>query len=50
MKLIKTLKQFCRDGSTRVEWAVPIDRFHCHAIKKQIGNRPIEEAKKMKSY
>ena len=24
-----------------------IDRFHCHATKKYIGNRPVEEAKKM---
>ena len=23
-----------------------IDRFHCHATKKEIGNRPVEEAKK----
>ena len=28
----------------------PIDRFHFHATKKQIGNRPVEEAKKMKCY
>ena len=28
----------------------PINRFHCHAKKKQIGNRPVEEAKKMKCY
>ena len=27
-----------------------IDHFHCHATKKQIGNRPVEEAKKMKCY
>ena len=27
-----------------------IDRFHCHATKKYIGNRPVEEAKKMKCY
>ena len=27
-----------------------IDRFHCHATKKLIGNRPVEEAKKMKCY
>ena len=25
-----------------------IDRFHCHATKNEIGNRPVEEAKKMK--
>ena len=25
-----------------------IDRFHCHATKKSIGNCPVEEAKKMK--
>ena len=25
-----------------------IYRFHCHATKKEIGNRPVEEAKKMK--
>ena len=23
------------------------DRFHCHATKKYIGNRPVEDAKKM---
>ena len=28
----------------------PIDRFHCHATKKLIGNRPLEEAKKMKCH
>ena len=28
----------------------PIDHFHCHATKKQIGNRPVEEAKEMKCY
>ena len=28
----------------------PIDLFHCHATKKKIGNRPVEEAKKMKCY
>ena len=27
-----------------------MDRFQCHATKKQIGNRPVEEAKKMKCY
>ena len=27
-----------------------IDRFHCQANKKQIGNRPVEEAKKMKCF
>ena len=27
-----------------------IDRFHCHAIKKCIRNRSLEEAKKMKCY
>ena len=27
-----------------------IDRFHCRATKKYIGNRPVEEAKKMKCY
>ena len=27
-----------------------IDRFHYHATKKQIGNRPVEETKKMKCY
>ena len=27
-----------------------IDRFHCHATKKQIRTRPMEEAKKMKCY
>ena len=27
-----------------------IVRFHCHATKKYIGNRPVEEAKKMKCY
>ena len=25
----------------------PIDRFHCHAIKKQIENYPVEKAKKL---
>ena len=25
-----------------------MDRFHCHAAKKYIGNRPVEEDKKMK--
>ena len=28
--------------------AKSIDSFHCHGTKKQIGNRPVEEAKKMK--
>ena len=27
-----------------------IDRFHCHATKNWIGNRPVEETKKMKCY
>ena len=27
-----------------------IDRFHCHATKNEIGNRPVEETKKMKCY
>ena len=27
-----------------------IDRFHCHATKKYIGNRPVEKAKKIKFY
>ena len=27
-----------------------IDRFHCHATKIEIGNRPEEETKKMKCY
>ena len=27
-----------------------IHRFHCHATKKYIGNRPVEEAEKMKCY
>ena len=27
-----------------------IDRFYCHATKKYIGDRPVEEAKKMKCY
>ena len=27
-----------------------IDRFHCHATKNHIGNRPVEEAKKMTCY
>ena len=27
-----------------------MDRFQCHATKKQIGNPPVEEAKKMKCY
>ena len=27
-----------------------IDRFHCHATKKYIGNRAVEEAKKKKCY
>ena len=26
------------------------DRFHCHATKNLIGNRPVEEAKKLKCY
>ena len=30
--------------------AEPIDRFHCHATNKKIGNRPVEEAKKMTCY
>ena len=32
---------------------ITIDRFHCHTInmaQKKIGNRPVEEAKKMKRY
>ena len=24
-----------------------IDRFHCHAVKKQIKNYPVEKAKKL---
>ena len=27
-----------------------IDRFHCHATKKLIGNRLVKEAKTMKCY
>ena len=37
-------------GSRLWEQKCPIDRFHCHATKKEIGNRPVEEAKKMKCY
>ena len=37
-------------GSRLWEQKCLIDRFHCHATKKEIGNRPVEEAKKMKCY
>ena len=40
----KFLKNF------QVHFVLYIDRFHCHATKKWIGNRPVEEAKKMKCY
>ena len=33
-----------------LDLGLDIDRFHCHATKKYIGNRPVEEAKKMKCY
>ena len=40
-----------RDSRSTCETsAESIDRFHCHATKKKIGNRPVEEAKKMKRY
>ena len=30
--------------------SVAIDGFHCHSTKNYIGNRSVEEAKKMKCY
>ena len=38
------------DLRTFLKFVCPIDRFHCHATKKLIGNRPVEEVKKMKCY
>ena len=33
-----------------MEKSLAIDRFHCHATKKLIGNRPVEEAKTMECF
>ena len=33
-----------------MEKSLAIDRFHCHATKKLIGNRPVEEAKTVKCF
>ena len=38
-----------KTGETQYSETSLIDRFHCHATKKLIGNRPVEE-KKMKCY
>ena len=35
---------------THLDATDSIDRFHCHATKNWIGNRPVEEAKKMTCY
>ena len=34
----------------RKSFQLAIDRFHCHATKKLLGNRAMEEAKKTKCY
>ena len=39
-----------RKNSTKANVHCLLDRFHCHATKKYIGNRPLEEAKKIKCY
>ena len=45
--LSTTLSTSSSDSTSHIK--VNIDRFHCHATKK-IGNRPVEEAWKMKYY